>query len=101
MTAIGVVLFFSIVRVGGFSFHHLSRSSAGSVTLVLWCLILTLFVAYRSLIFEILLVLATGALVITIILNVHIFVITTSMLKFAAILVLIFGGAGLMIRENI
>lgn len=100
MTALGVILFFSIVRVGAFSFYHLGKSNIGPVILVLWCFLLTLFVIYRSLVFELLLVFATIALIIVIILNVHIYVVSTSMIKFVAILVLIFGGAGLMIREN-
>ena len=69
--------------------------------LVFWCVMLALFVIYRSVIFELLLALSTIALIIVIVLNVHIYVVSTSMIKFIAILALIFGGAGLMIRENI
>lgn len=100
MTVIGVLLFFSIVRVGSFSLFHLGRSNAGPVLLIVWCLILTAFVIFRSAILELLLALTTIALIIVIILNVRIYVVTTSMIRFLAILALIFGGAGLMIREN-
>ena len=100
MTVLGVLLFFSIVRVGSFSLFHLGRNNAGPVLLIIWCLLLTLFVIYRSVVFELLLALTTIALIIVIILNVRIYVVTTSMIRFLAILALIFGGAGLMIREN-
>ncbi|MBP0970133.1 MAG: hypothetical protein J5744_08315 [Oscillospiraceae bacterium] len=100
MTVLGVLLFFSIVRVGSFSFFHMGRKNIGPVLLVLWCVILALFVYFRSVLFELLLTLITIALIIVIILNVRIYVVTTSMLRFMAILALIFGGAALMIREG-
>ena len=100
MTILGVLLFFSIVRVGSFSLFHMGRNNAGPVLLVVWCLLLALFVIFRSVIFELLLALATIALILVIILNVRIYVVTTSMIRFLAILALIFGGAGLMIRES-
>ena len=82
------------------SFLHLGSSNAGPVLLIVWCLILTAFVIFRSAILELLLALTTIALIIVIILNVRIYVVTTSLIRFLAILALIFGGAGLMIREN-
>ena len=100
MTVIGVFRFFTIVRVGDFSFTHMGRYNTGPMILIFWCVVLALFVIYRSVIFELLLALSTIALIIVIVLNVHIYVVSTSMIKFIAILALIFGGAGLMIREN-
>ena len=100
MTIIGVFFFFSIVRVGSFSLFHFGSNNAGPILLIVWCLFLTAFVIFRSAILELLLALTTVALIIVIILNVRIYVVTTSMIRFIAILVLIFGGAGLMIREN-
>ena len=79
----------------------MGRYNTGPMILIFWCVVLALFVIYRSVIFELLLALSTIALIIVIVLNVHIYVVSTSMIKFIAILALIFGGAGLMIRENV
>ncbi len=99
LTLIGVVMFLSNVRVGDFSFTHFSRNNIGPLLLVLWCIVLTLLIIRQSLLFELLLGAVTLALIVVIILNVHIYVVSTPMIKFLAMLALIFGGAGLMIRD--
>jgi len=99
LTIIGVILFLSTVRVGDFSFTHLGKFNTGPVIVIIWCLALAFLVIYQNLFFEILLAVITLALVVVIILNVHIYVVSTSMIKFLGILVLLFGGAGMMIRE--
>ena len=99
LTLIGVVMFLSNVRVGDFSFTHFSRNNIGPLLLVLWCIVLTLLIIRQFLLFELLLGAVTLALIVVIILNVHIYVVSTPMIKFLAMLALIFGGAGLMIRD--
>ena len=99
LTLVGVILFLSIVRVGDFSFSFFRRSNMAPTLLILWCVALALLVMRQTLIYEVILGILTLALIIIIILNVHIYVATTNMLKFIGILLLIFGGAGLMLRE--
>ena len=99
MTLIGVILFLSTVRVGDFSFSHFSRNNIGPLLLVVWCIALALLVIRQSVFYEILLGAVTLALIVVIILNVHIYVVSTPMIRFLAMLALIFGGAGLMIRD--
>ena len=99
LTLIGVILFLSNVRVGDFSFTHFSRNNIGPLLLVVWCVVLALLIIRQSVLYEVLLGAVTLALIVVIILNVHIYVVSTSMIKFLAMLALIFGGAALMIRD--
>ena len=98
MAAAGVLLFFSRVRVGSYLFPRFGGFDSAPLFLVAWALSFLLLVLRPGKVTKILLGAVTFALVITIILSAHIYIIPTPMGWFMAILALLFGGAGLILR---
>ena len=98
MTLAGVILFLTLVRVGSFSFSGLFRGNPAPVILIVWCLLFLLFTVTASSFSAVLLGIATLAFIIAVIANARIYIVTTSLFRFVSVLILIFGGAGLMVR---
>ncbi len=99
MALVGAVLFFSRVRVGSYLFPRFGSFDSAPLFLVGWAVCFLLLVLRPGNQTKILLALMTFALVITIILSAHIYFIQTPMIMFFFILALLFGGAGLILRE--
>ncbi len=98
LTAVGAILFFTRVRVGNYLFPRIGAFSTGPAFLVGWAVCLLLLVFRPGKITKILLALVTLALVISILLSAHIYIVTTSALAMFGILALLFGGIGLILR---
>ena len=99
MAVAGVLLFFSRVRVGSYLFPRFGGFDSAPLFLVCWALSFLLLVLRPGKATKILLGVVTFALVITIILSAHIYIIPTPLGWFMAILALLFGGAGLILRS--
>ena len=99
LTAVGAVLFFSRVRIGSYLFPRFGSVDTAPFFLVGWAICIGLLVFRPSKATRSLLAFVTLGLVITVILSAHIYFAPTSMLNFFAILVMMFGGAGLMVRS--
>lgn len=99
LTVIGAIMFFSRVRIGSYLFPRFGSFDTAPLFLVGWALCIALLVFRPSKATRYLLIAATLCLVITVILSAHIYFVQTPMLYFFFILVMLFGGAGLMLRE--
>ena len=99
MALVGAVLFFTRVRVGSYLFPRFGSFDSAPLFLVGWAVCFLLLVLRPGNQTKILLALMTFALVITIILSAHIYFVQTPMMMFYLILALLFGGAGLILRE--
>ena len=99
LTAAGAVLFFSRVRIGSYLFPRFGSFDTAPLFLVGWALCIALMVFRPSKFTRYLMIAVTLGLVITVILSAHIYFVQTPMIQFFAILAMLFGGAGLMLRE--
>lgn len=99
LAVIGAILFFSRVRIGSYLFPRFGSFDTAPLFLVGWALCVALLVLRPSKFTRYLMIAVTLGLVITVILSAHIYFTQTSMLSFFCILAMLFGGAGLMLKE--
>lgn len=99
LTIAGAILFFSRVRIGSYLFPRFGSFDTAPLFLIGWALCIALLVFRPSKFTRYLMIAATLGLVITVILSAHIYFVQTPMLQFFVILAMLFGGAGLMLRE--
>ncbi len=99
LTVIGAILFFSRVRIGSYLFPRFGSFDTAPLFLVGWAVCIALLVFRPSKVTRYLMIAVTLCLVITVILSAHIYFVQTPILYFFLILIMLFGGAGLMLRE--